>query len=426
MKNKKIFIIIFFAVLILAIAAILFYFKPFGLITEQLVKPSAEQNFNVIILGWDGTQWDRFQECYNKKIPDCPQGLPNIKEFTESSEGKIFLNVVGNGTTWTVAGWPQVLSGYNSGFTGIIDNRTYKALPRGASILEKLKKYLGKNNIITAFMGMEGTISSSCPGEKKDARKEYLGEPEYEVQGGPWCNLKRDVDFFANDLVGDKGVGEKMLELISQYQDKRFIMFGLFSDADDNGHKYGVFSPEYAQGLIDYDAWLGKVTARLKELGIYDRTYVYVISDHGWDRDVVYKGSVRVHFNAPFSIFASNDPTIIRPGDRRDLAPTILKKFGAPLGPDGDLPALHGYPLDALPSISYVPEGEAYINYPGAPKCAPGTALIGLDQFSIFLQLNKCVAPQGGADIIAGYCVKYGNGICEPPENQCNAPEDCR
>lgn len=437
------FLLIGITVLAVAVGGAYFFSRP-------SFKPSqasiTNTDFNVLIIGWDGAQWDEFNECYSKRKPTCYTGLPNIKELSGGGK-RIFPNVIGNGETETMTGWPQILTGYNSGYTKIINKKIFQPVPKGGTLFEKLEKALGSNKITTAYIGVRDTIVSSCTGETLRGRTntgegegegedvktvtDYAAVAEIDTQGGPWCNMKTAIDLFINDPIGNSGTGEKALEALETYKNQRFIMFTLFADADDAGHKKGFNSVEYDKGLIDNDLWLGKLMEKLKNLGIDKMTYIYVISDHGWD--VVKRASAPAdkqgadgHDNAPFGILATNDDSIIRPGDRRDLTPTILKKYGAPLSEDKqlNLEAVNGYPLDAPLPFTRVPEGGVYIKYEGAPKCVSGTSVV---EFSKFIQQREsCLQPQGGNNIVAGYCVACGDNECRSPENSCNCPIDCK
>jgi len=61
---------------------------------------------------------------------------------------------------------------------------------------------------------------------------------------------------------------------------------------------------------------------KLKELGLYDKTLIYVTADHGFDEG---KGS---HKDAPYVFLGTNDDKVTRRGERADVAPTILQRFG--------------------------------------------------------------------------------------------------
>jgi len=76
---------------------------------------------------------------------------------------------------------------------------------------------------------------------------------------------------------------------------------------------------------------------RLKELQLYDKTLIYVTADHGFD-----EGRTS-HADAPYVFLATNDPAVTRRGERSDVAPTILERFGLDLNKIE--PRLDGHPL---------------------------------------------------------------------------------
>jgi hypothetical protein len=165
--------------------------------------------------------------------------------------------------------------------------------------------------------------------------------------------------------------------------------------------------------------------AKLKEIGLDKNTYIYIVTDHGFDEDGFTDG--HNHFNAPFGIFASNDSLIKRSGDRKDLVPTLLEKYGLDLNKQSDTPMLNGLSLFALPTSTCVKESDAYLDYPQAPKCCAGLKLINLDQKVTIKKKNQndCHPATGGANDKSGYCTKCGNNICASPENECNCATDC-
>ncbi len=75
----------------------------------------------------------------------------------------------------------------------------------------------------------------------------------------------------------------------------------------------------------------------LKELNLYDQTLIYVTADHGFDEDT------KNHADAPYVFLGTNDSTIMRRGERADITPTILERFGVDLSKIE--PPLDGHPL---------------------------------------------------------------------------------
>ena len=76
---------------------------------------------------------------------------------------------------------------------------------------------------------------------------------------------------------------------------------------------------------------------KLKELNLYDETLIYVTADHGFDE------GMKSHNDAPYVFLATNDTLVMRRGERADITPTILKRFGLDLSRIS--PPLDGHPL---------------------------------------------------------------------------------
>lgn len=371
-------------------------------LTDTEDPPCERDDFNVIIVGWDGVQRDHFYECLNREIPQCASGLPHI---TELSNGVFWNNTTTSGFTATKPGWAQIISGYDADVMGIVSNKVYQALPEGYSLFEKVQAFLGDEEIVTIFVaGKFGNTGGQCS---------VLDS----VPSQPFCETKKHLDHFENGLITEKKVGEAALSLMERYRDERILALFHFAQPDDIGHLCGENCPLYSASIVSVDEWLGRIVDKLRDLGIYEKTFIYVISDHGFDE------TKWNHRNAPFTIMATNDRSVMRSGDRKDLAPTILERYGVSLKADGELPAVDGYSLYSIPPLACIPEGETFLDYPGAPECCAGLTLIGLDRAEPNFQI--CVPPTGGADEGSGRCTHCGDGICTAPENKCNCPEDC-
>ena len=87
------------------------------------------------------------------------------------------------------------------------------------------------------------------------------------------------------------------------------------------------------------DRWLGKIVEWLRAKGLYEKTLVYVMTDHGFD--------VRGfgHSGTPLSWLATNDKAVTRGGILADVPATILARLG--LDVLALKPALLGRPLTA-------------------------------------------------------------------------------
>ena len=142
----------------------------------------------------------------------------------------------------------------------------------------------------------------------------------------PWNLVKNHLDVWDGDKQRDASeVGPAALNYLRKFSGSPFFFFLHFSDPDHNGHRYGENSDQYSNGIITCDKWLGDVKRELAELGISDRTLIYVTSDHGFDE------GLRSHKNAPYVWLATNDKRIkADAADQMDIAPTILERDGIP------------------------------------------------------------------------------------------------
>lgn len=365
---------------------------------------------NVIIIGWDGVQRDHLMQCFNKKSRECANGLPNLAAL---SGGVLYDATITNGDTATKPGWAQILTGYNAQVTGIFSNGNYQPIPQGYTIFEKLENHFGANNIVTMFIsGKSENTGAACIGELTCEN----GLPVTEDQGQPYCNTKNYLDYYENDLRQNDVVGKRALKLLETHQNDLFFAFFLFRDPDVTGHLAGEDSIAYSKAIINDDLWTGNIINKVIELGIDDHTLIYLTSDHGFD-----EGTNR-HGNAPFTFFATNDPLVIREGDRKDIAATILDRYGIGLAPIGGAPAVDGFSLYSQPPFACVSEGQAYIDYAGAPVCCSGLSLINLDKA---FSENLFVPATGGTGDKSGYCTACGDGVCKAPENAMNCAADC-
>ncbi len=366
------------------------------------------QSPNIIIVGWDGVQRDHLLRCFNREIDDCPDGLPNLDQL---SGGVIYNNLTSNGETSTKPGWAQLLTGYRAEVTGVLTNGRYQPIPEGYTLFEKVQNHFGADNIVTMFVSGKGEhTGGACIGEETTRN----GQPVIENQGQPWCLTRQHLDYYENDLRRNNTVGDRALALLEAHQDDRFLALFLFREPDVTGHVAGVPSLGYSRMLIDVDWWLGRIMSKVDQLGIAGHTVIYVVTDHGFDEGSTY------HHAAHYGFMASNDPLVMRSGDRMDFTPTILERYGISRGAIGVAPPVDGYSLYALPPFPCVVQGGTFIDYPGAPQCCDGLTRIGLDR-----RVGHCMIPSGGTGDNSGFCTLCGNGICEPPENPCNCPEDC-
>lgn len=360
-------------------------------VAAMLAAPAVAENpsregaaTNIILFGWDGAQREHVQQCLKRGE------LPVLKKLSE--EGALVAVDVVNGATDTKAGWTQILTGYNPEVTGVYSNGKFRDVPKGYSILERLKQHFGPDKfVVVAVIGKSGhcgeirapfkrrldgkgnpKASAPAKGKKRPrqpgAGKQAKGKVVVEngirylvFPGSPYHTMHKSCDVWEYGLAKDQKVGTRALELLDKYKDKPFFFFVHFAEVDHSGHKHGENSKAYNDALISNDTWTGKIIDKLKELGLYDKTLVYVTADHGFDENG------KSHKYAPYVFMGTNDPKVKRDGMRQDVAPTILARFGLDLTQFE--PRLDGEPLTA-PATKPVLKAPA--RKPGRAKGAGG------------------------------------------------------
>jgi len=297
-------------------------------------QDKAETPRNIILVGWDGAQRNHLYECLGRGE------LTNLKKL--SSEGAL-VDIDILGVTDTKAGWSQILTGYNPKVTGVYSNGRYQPVPQGLSVFERLEKHFGKDDFVTvAVIGKKqhcgeidppqklrvGTEDEKKIAEAKNPKGKIIEENGVKyriIPGSPYYNMYTALEVWEFGLELDEKVGSRALEMLEKYKDKPFFFFVHFAQVDHKGHKHGENSKEYNDALISNDLWTGKIIEKLKELGLYDKTLVYVTADHGFD-----EGKTS-HNDAPYVFLGTNDTKVMHRGERADVAPTILARFGLDL-----------------------------------------------------------------------------------------------
>jgi len=301
---------------------------------------------NVILIGWDGTDRDTLINLLRT------EKLPNLKKIMQA--GILVKTEITTGRTETKPGWAEILTGYSSQTVGVIDNRTnYKPIPKGYTIFERLKEAFKEQGIVTIFLagkrpnlGARGRhrVWIHGPRHSWDLENVWrkLNPPSDEIltfEGEPYALTKDSLDVYQNGLRKGEVVVKKTVECIKKFKKSRFFLFTHFEEPDEQGHVFGGYSDEYNQAILNDDHWLGMIISTLKNCGIYEKTLIYVVTDHGFDK----KDSQ--HRYEPHTFLVTNDPKIISyTGDRKDITPTLLSRYGLDL--KKITPPLEGYPLN--------------------------------------------------------------------------------
>jgi hypothetical protein len=267
---------------------------------------------NVLLIGWDGVQRHHLLELL------IAGRLPNLRALID--EGSFETIAVAGHATDTKSGWTQITTGYDPDVTGVYSNGRYQPIPAGLSIFERAQQAFGRDNVFTMMvMGKTAHTGSVCAGEPmRGPKKEQI-----EKLGQPFCNTRKALDVWDGDKQRDAPeVGAAATSALEKVGGKRFLALVHFSDPDHRGHASGENSAEYEQAIVTCDEWLGKLAQWLKDKGLYDKTRICVVTDHGFDEDA------KSHRYAPRTWLATNDNAVIMGGHMHDIAATVLVRMG--------------------------------------------------------------------------------------------------
>lgn len=319
---------------------------------------SAGNPQNILIIGWDGAD----REAVKNML--AARQLPHLSALIK--EGRLVEIDITSGATDTKAGWAQIFTGYSPDVTGVYSNIHYQPIPAGFTIFERARKTAGGDRLYTAIIaGKSVNIDNDYPRkisyelwkqqtEKKGIRELFSLKSHIEkngvriieegqnkfviLPGKVYLRTQKGLNNFTNGLGDNEKTAKYAMEVIARHADSRLLLAVIFVEPDNSGHKSGEGSEDYKNGIRLCDEWTGAIIGRLKEIGIYEKTLIYVVSDHGFD------SGRRTHNKAPRVFCATNDKLVKRHGDRADIAPTILKRLGIDLSKIE--PPLTGKPLD--------------------------------------------------------------------------------
>jgi len=259
----------------------------------QLISTSSSVD-SAILISWDGVQRAHLLDL-------LVQGRLPVLANMIAAGSYIPLRVTDHSTD-TKAGHSEMLTGLGPDATGVYSNARYRAIPSGLTLFERLKESLGAEGIATA----------AVTGKTTNLR-EIL------------ANAGSAIDISSIESADADAVGARALTVLDAYKAVPFFAFFHFRDPDHAGHGSGENSRPYEEAIIACDEWLGRILASLETLGMSGRTVVYVATDHGFDE------GAKTHFKAPEVWLVSEDPVadpIVGEGDQKDVAPTVLARFG--------------------------------------------------------------------------------------------------
>ncbi|MCA1915536.1 alkaline phosphatase family protein [Methanospirillum hungatei] len=250
----------------------------------------------IILISWDGISKDTLQNLLETG------SLPHLSSLLKTGS---FINIsITDHYPDTMAGHAQILTGYSPEQTGVFKSMRYGEIPHGMTVFERLEDAFGSDNISTAIVA---------------SQERSLGM----LKGLPFYHAGKVVDYYY-DRNSDAGlVGSVASESVYHFGSLgRFFIFAHFRDAADAGYAYGAGSPQQIAAILKIDEATGSILQALKDLGISDKTVLYITTDHGFNT------GPKDHTGQISLWMVTNEPGYNLTGDQKDITPTILKRFG--------------------------------------------------------------------------------------------------
>jgi predicted AlkP superfamily pyrophosphatase or phosphodiesterase len=264
---------------LLIFLSLLFFF----FLSLFFVKQLAYQRKKVILMVWDGTQRNHLNELL------AAGKLPNLQKIIDEGAKRDDLVIFSQNCKKTNDGdnykpstnpaHAAILTGYGYPIMNNYSNEEPNSIPEGLTLFERLKKINPKIKIgmITGealpffpFPAFQNIAPPDCcySANKLCGKRNSSLPPIIDT-----CLLKTDYDF---------NVRERAEKFLEENYNNSFFLFVLFREPDLFGHLHDENSNEYSEAIISNDTQLGIVISKLKDLGIYDNTFLLITTDHGF------------------------------------------------------------------------------------------------------------------------------------------------
>ncbi len=248
--------------------------------------------FDVLLVSIDGTPRTLLDEEWETLVT-----LPSI-----AAEGTR-QNLLVQGVTDTIASHARILTGYGPDVTGVTSARNFGPIPAGLSVPERLRRRFGSPLHILYQVN----------------KPFMLGIQD---ENAPFWNLAQACDIAENFQMMEK-VTPLMLDALETVGDDPFFAFFHWAAVDQTGHHYLEGSAEQRAALHEVDAHLGEVRDALVAMGRWERTLVYVTTDHGFPQ------GGHAHYAESDEVWLITTDPDVGLGNYIDQLPwTILERYG--------------------------------------------------------------------------------------------------
>ncbi len=217
----------------------------------------SQNNDYLILISWDGCRWDYLNRGVTPNVQKLIDGGVRAESLQPSFPSKTFPNHY----TIVTGLYPQNHGIIFNSFTDAQTGESYR-VKKDDSIFQD-KWYKGESLWYTA--------------RKQGIKSGIVFWPGSEVFE------KHPDNFLAYDhKMPHKDRIDQIMEWINLPEKERTHLLMLyFPDTDDSGHEFGPDSKQVNETLEALDKTLGSLIKRLKKAGIFKRTNIVMVSDHG-------------------------------------------------------------------------------------------------------------------------------------------------
>ena len=296
--------------------------------TRTLAQGKAE---HVVIVVWDGMRPDFI----------TPQYCPNL--YSLATNGVFFKNNHCAYVSSTEVNGTALATGVHPGRSRVIANTEYRpeisvtgtfategldAIRRGDLLTgghylgaETLAEILQDEGISTVIAGSKPVVLLHDRSNKKNSEAEkesvllFEGKTIPRAAGEGLPKLNDDKNWPSNavpNTAQDNWTTRSLIRGLWRKGVPKYTLLWL-SDPDKSQHDVGVGAPNALAGIESSDKNLGEVIKAAKERGVYEKTDIIVVSDHGFSTIAKGPDVVEILKKAKFSAFKKNDNP--EPGD---------------------------------------------------------------------------------------------------------------
>jgi arylsulfatase A-like enzyme len=286
---------------------------------------------HVVMLVWDGMRPDFI----------TPQYCPNL--YSLATNGVFFKNNHCAYVSSTEVNGTALATGVHPGRSRVIANSEYRpeisvtgtfategldAIRRGDLLTgghylgaETLAEILQDNGIPTVIAGSKAVVLLHDRSNKKNSEAEKESTLLFEGKtiprgiGEALVKVNDDKNWPSNavpNTAQDNWTTRSLVRSLWKKTPPKYTLLWL-SDPDKSQHEHGVGASNSLGGIESSDKNLGEVIKALKERGVYEKTDIIVVSDHGFSTIAKGPDVVEILKKAKFSAFKKNENP--EPGD---------------------------------------------------------------------------------------------------------------